>query len=453
MQTSNFYTMNILQSVESPNLDSCNSQVILDYFQNAWKLEDLLLKSLIEDETFYLNPDPLRNRFIFYLGHSAVFYINKLIRVELLREHLNSHYETLFAVGVDPENPEELSHALSRIKWPQVAEVWQYRDQAYSLLSEFIQKTPITTPIRPNHPLWALMMGLEHQRVHIETSSMLIRQLPVAKLERPTQWQYAPTNGKIPENEMIAVAGGVVKLGKPENSSTYGWDIDYGDRTITVPSFLASKYLITNADFLHFVKAGGYDNQEYWDEESWAWKTECNIQHPKFWIPDNGSYKYRAMFDEIELPLDWPVEVNHYEAMAYCRAQGQGTRLMSEAEWHLATYGNGLVADADNYNLNLKFGSPTPVGSLTTAKSPSGLYDLRGNIWELLSNNLDPFPGYQTHFLYENYSEPFLDAKHNMMLGGCWITNGTEALEHYRNWFRPYFYQHAGFRIAQDIPN
>jgi hypothetical protein len=36
-----------------------------------------------------------------------------------------------------------------------------------------------------------------------------------------------------------------------------------------------------------------------------------------------------------------------------------------------------------------------------------------------------------------------------MMGGGSWLTCGTEALPHYRNWFRPNFYQHAGFRIAQ----
>jgi len=36
------------------------------------------------------------------------------------------------------------------------------------------------------------------------------------------------------------------------------------------------------------------------------------------------------------------------------------------------------------------------------------------------------------------------------MLGGAWVTNGTEILPYYRNWFRRNFYQHAGFRIARD---
>ncbi|MEH2084149.1 MAG: 5-histidylcysteine sulfoxide synthase [Nostoc sp.] len=443
--------MNNLQSAKPPKLDSCNNQVILDYFENAWQLEDMLLKSLVGEETFSLNPDPLRNPLIFYLGHSAIFYINKLIQVGLLEKRLNPEYEILFEIGVDPEKPEELNAAIAHLEWPQVAQTWKYREQAYSVISKLIKTTPITLPIHPNHPLWALMMGIEHQRIHIETSSMLIRQLPIERVKRPQNWQYAPFNGYTSENKMIEVAGGVVKLGKALDDSTYGWDIDYGDRTVEVAPFFASKYLITNADFIYFVKAGGYENQEYWDEKSWNWKTRYNIQCPKFWLHENGSYKYRAMFDEIDLPLDWPVEVNHYEAMAYCRWQGKDTRLMSEPEYHLATYGNSLLDNVENYNLNLKFGSPSPVGMLKTAKSSSGLYDLRGNVWEWLSNNLNPLPGYQPHFLYEDNSAIFFDDKHQMMLGGCWITNGTEALKYYRNWFRPNFYQHAGFRIVQDI--
>ena len=440
--------------MQPPNLHRCDRPEILAYFQRAWQIEDSLMKSLVNPETFYTNPDPLRNLLIFYLGHSAVFYINKLVRVGLLDQRLNANFERLFEIGVDPEKPEEIANIFDNLRQAEVTAVWQYRDQVYNAISELIDNLRnIALPINPEHPLWALMMAIEHQYIHIETSSMLIRQLPVEQLQRPESWQYAPANGYTSANEMIEIKGGKVRLGKPQDSNIYGWDIEYGDRTVNVTTFQASKYLITNAEFLDFVKDGGYKNQDYWHEQSWAWKVQHDIKHPKFWIPDADSYKYRAMFDEIAMPFDFPVEVNHYEAIAYCRWKGNHTRLMSEAEWYLATYGSfelPQVADsqAENYNLNLKFASPNPVGYLPQAKSDVGLYDLRGNVWEWLSDHLTPLTGYEPHYLYENYSAPYFDTKHNMMAGGSWITSGTEAEKYYRNWFRPNFYQHAGFRIA-----
>ena len=440
-----------LKSIPSPQLNNCDRQILKNYFENSWELEEMLLKSLVEEETFYINPDPLRNCLIFYLGHSAVFYINKLIAVGLLEQRINPEYEILFEIGVDPETPADLEREIKDIPWPQVADVWKYRNQAKEAISAVIEQTPLNLTIHQNHPLWALMMGIEHSRIHFETSSMLIRQLTTDKVKRPESWQYASSQGKIPRNKMIRVPGGMAKLGKPETATTYGWDSEYGYRTVEVKPFLASKYLITNGEFLKFVGDNGYDNRDFWDDESWAWKQEYNVQHPKFWIPSDDGYQYRAMFDELDLPLDWPVEVNHHEAMAYCRWQGKDIRLMTEAEWNIATANGKEETDNNlNCNLNLKYGSPSPVGMLENAQSFSGLYDLRGNVWELLGDNFNPLPGFKPHRLYEDYSAPFFDTQHNIMLGGAWSSTGTYASPSCRNWFRRNFHQHAGFRIAQN---
>ncbi|MDY6936222.1 MAG: 5-histidylcysteine sulfoxide synthase [Cyanobacteriota bacterium] len=444
--------MNHFQSIRTPQLDTYNREALRNYFQNTWELQDLLMKSSIGQDTFYLSPDPLRNRLIFYLGHAAVFYINKLIQVGLVERRIDPEYEILFEVGVDPETPEELDAAMAQVNWPAVEEVWHYRHQLRDAILETIDRAPLERPIRQDTPLWALMMGIEHDRIHFETSSMLLRQLSLDRVQRPEGWHYAPSTGKPPENQMRRVPGGTVELGKPANSPLYGWDSEYGNRTVEVQPFFASKYLISNGEFLTFLERGGYENRECWDEESWAWKTEYQVKHPKFWRPTENGYRYRATFDELDLPLDWPVEVNHYEAMAFCR--WQGTRLMSEAEWNLAvgeeptTDGDPVAVNA--YNLNLKYGSPSPVGAIESACSRDGLYDLRGNLWELIGDRFYPLPGFKPHPLYEDQSAPFFDTKHCMMLGGSWATTGTMAAKSYRNWFRPYFYQHAGFRTARD---
>lgn len=435
-----------------PQLDNCSSTILLNYFENSWEMEETLMKSIIKEETFYLSPDTLRNKLIFYLGHSAVFYINKLIQVGLLKNRINFQYETLFEIGVDPETPAELELAIQGVNWPDVEKVWEYRDKAKEEITAIINiiNNTLNLPIHQQHPIWALLMGIEHSRIHLETSSMLLRQLPIDKLKRPQGWNYAPSNGEIPDNQMREIAGGVVKLGKSEDDLTFGWDSEYGNLEVEVKPFLASQYLITNGEFLEFVQAGGYNNSNYWNAESWQWKQLYNVEYPKFWIAQENNYRYRATFDEIDLPLDWPVEVNHYEAMAYCQWKGKNTRLMTEAEWNQALKISEDSRLSNNYNLNLQFISPTPVG-MFSENHKSGISDLRGNVWEWLSSTFYPLPGFKAHDLYADQSAPFFDNKHFMMLGGSWATNGTMALPCYRNWFRPFFYQHVGFRIAASL--
>ena len=41
------------------------------------------------------------------------------------------------------------------------------------------------------------------------------------------------------------------------------------------------------------------------------------------------------MFDVIDMPWDWPVDVNYHEAKAFCTWKGDGMRLTSEAEHHV----------------------------------------------------------------------------------------------------------------------
>jgi len=442
----------MLLSLPTPHLDRPDRDTLLAYFDNAWEIEDRLFASPIADDTFYLSPDPLRNRLIFYLGHSAVFYINKLIRVGWLDRRIESHYETLFEIGVDPATPEELEAAMAHVQWPEVDRVRAYRDDAREVVAETIRRAPLDAdrdrPLQ-ERPIWALLMGIEHQRIHFETSSMLLRQLDAARLRRPDGWEYAPTTGNAPDNPLVPVAGGRTTLGKARAADTYGWDSDYGARDVMAQPFLAGRTLVTNGEFLKFVRDRGYDNPELWEADARDWRSRSRPQHPKFWRFEGDRVYYRTVFEEIDLPQTWPVEVNHHEAMAYCRWYGDGTRLMSEAEWQVATADRD--GSARSTNLDLRFGSPSPVGLLDDrADDRGGLCDLRGNVWEWLGDDFHGLPGFAPHPLYPDYSEPFFDGRHKVMRGGSWASTGAYGARACRNWFRPNFYQHAGFRIARD---
>lgn len=78
----------------------------LDEFRRGFKDLYLLYGSLfdmITDEGHYVFADPLRHPLIFYLAHTACFYVNKLVISNILspKERINPHFESLFAIGVD----------------------------------------------------------------------------------------------------------------------------------------------------------------------------------------------------------------------------------------------------------------------------------------------------------------------------------------------------------------
>jgi hypothetical protein len=160
---------------------------LLSYFHATFDIDEALFRSLANEEAFYVRAEPLRHPLIFYLGHTAVFYINKLIAARILKERINSKYESLFAVGVDEMSWDDLNQ--SHYEWPTVKEVKQYRDKVRETVDAIIHTIPISMPVHWHSPVWALMMGMEHARIHLETSSVIIRQLPIKYLSKDALWE------------------------------------------------------------------------------------------------------------------------------------------------------------------------------------------------------------------------------------------------------------------------
>lgn len=62
------------------------------------------------------------------------------------------------------------------------------------------------------------------------------------------------------------------------------------------------------------------------------------------------------------------------------------------------------------------------------------------------------YPGSKTHYLYDDFSSPCYDGRHNIIMGGSWASAGDVASYFARYMFRRHFYQHCGFRLARCIP-
>jgi len=76
-------------------------------------------------------------------------------------------------------------------------------------------------------------------------------------------------------------------------------------------------------------------------------------------------------------------------------------------------------------------------------------YDVIGNVWQWSETPIDGYPGFKVHPVYDDFSTPTFDGKHNMIKGGCFISTGNYAIKDSRYAFRRHFFQHAGFRYIE----
>jgi len=432
------------------------------YFHQTCEIYDRLFALIRDDASYYVRHEPLRHPLIFYFAHPAVFYVNKLTAGRHIPARLDARLEAMMAVGVDEMSWDDLNTA--HYEWPSVATVRRYRAAVRELIDDFIQSMPLELPIAWNSPAWVILMGIEHERIHLETSSVIMRQMPLDELRHGAElsaeelrlWGACPTSGPAPANEWLPVAAGKIRLGKRTDDRTYGWDNEYGIEEHDLPAFRAGRRLVSNAEFLGFVAAGGYRDESLWTEEGRGWLHYTRAEQPKFWLRRGGDIWQRNLLDERPLPLDWPVEVNCLEAQAYCawlaKTTGENVLLPTEAHWHVlreTVPGDQPTWDRAPGNINLDhFASSCPVDAF-----PQGAFcDIVGNVWQWTRTPIMPFKGFEIHPVYDDFSVPTFDGRHNLIVGGSWISTGNEALASARYAFRRHFFQHAGFRTIVEEP-
>jgi len=424
---------------------------ISEYFHQTFDRYELLFETLACDEAYTRKPIALRHPLIFYFGHTATFFINKLILAGVLNQRVNADFESMFAIGVDEMSWDDLNDR--HYDWPSVDAVREYRHLVRQVVGDLISQLPIELPIAWESPWWVILMGIEHERIHLETSSVLIRQQVLSLVRPHAAWnRYAATAGS-PLNTLINIEDGALKIGKKRNDATYGWDNEYGAHEAHVPAFQASKYLVSNGEFKAFIDADGYHTDALWEAEGLAWRGYAKATHPTFWVPEGENWRLRLMTEEIEMPWDWPVEVNYHEAKAFCNWKqaetGLTTRMPTEDEWYRLYEVSGLdevpLHAAAHANLHLDhYAAPCPVNQFAHGE----LYDVVGNVWQWTETPIYPFEGFEVHPFYDDFTTPTFDGRHNLIKGGAWISCGNETLKSARYAFRRHFFQHAGFRYV-----
>jgi iron(II)-dependent oxidoreductase len=419
------------------------------------------LFSLVRADSLYERPIPQRHRIIFYVGHLEAFDWNLLHETIFGLKSFHPEFDRLFAFGIDPVGGGLPSDQPS--DWPSLDAVRDYVNKIRAALDEKLADRALEyAQTRDGFSVDTLLnVAVEHRLMHVETLAYMLHQLALDKKVRradPQNLDSAPV-----VHRMVEVPAGVATLGLRRGSENFGWDNEYEAHIVDVPAFAVDQFKVTNRQYLDFMAVGGYETRRFWSDDDWDWRTAHGISHPVFWKKVGDHWLYRSMFDEVPLPLDWPVYVSHAEASAY--AHWAGKSLPTEAEWHRAAYGapddseriypwgneepSAGFASPKRGNFDFHRWDPTPVNAFPEGRSAFGVDDMLGNGWEWTSTVFAPFLGFEPFPFYRGYSADFFDGKHFVMKGGSPRTAACMLRPSFRNWFQAHYqYVYSGFRCV-----
>ena len=397
---------------------------LLGYKMEAARARTDDLFRLLKPEALYQRPVPERHRLIFYLGHLEAFDWNQICRAALDVPAFQPEFDRLFEFGIDPplggvpgDQPDD---------WPSVAEIQEYKNRVRQTIDELLGEAPAQI----------VNIALEHRLMHAETFAFLLHNLDY-RYKTPVKTEFH-SGAPPPRQEMIEIPQGAATLG--QEAGEFGWDNEFDQHAVSVPSFSIGRHKITNGEYLEFVRAGA--------------------PAPHFWISRNGCWLYRGMFEETPLPLDHPVYVTHDEAVTY--AKWSGKSLPTEPQFHRAAYGTangeerpypwGDAAPAGHHgNFEFHEWDPVSVTAHPAGDSAFGVAQLAGNGWEWTATLFGPFKGFRPFPTYPGYSQSFFHANHYVLKGASPRTAACFLRRSFRNWFRSnYPYAYATFRLVEN---
>lgn len=224
--------------------------------------------------------------------------------------------------------------------------------------------------------------------------------LAIGLIGLPSASRAADRNADRADNR-VTLPGGTYLMGDAAG------DANEKPRTASVTPFTMGRHEVTNGQFSIFVKATGHVTDPERSATGYVWTDK--------WRPVPGATWQHPHGPESTIdgkPNHPVVQVSQRDAAAYC--EWRGSRLPTEAEWEFAARGTdgrryawgneapaqtvAVIKRRANYGTDGccapdetdGYRTTAPVGSFPAGRSPFGLEDMAGNVWEWTTTQ---FPG------------------------------------------------------------
>lgn len=415
-------------------------QRMINAYQEVRKRTEVLCAPLVvEDYVIQSHEDVSPPKW--HLAHTTWFFETFILMLDnsykpfhpLFQHLFNSYYHSF-----GNPYPRIQRGVISR---PTVNQVYQYRKHVDNHLIEHMQKVSVE---RMNTMLSLLTLGLHHEQQHQE---LLLMDIKYNFSLNPSFPIYQENNSKNLDQtgsmEFAAQDGGIVEIGHA--NTEFCFDNELPRHNIILQPYKIANRLVTNAEYLEFIHAGGYEKPEWWLSDGWDCVQKNQWYAPLYWQRNGTEWSVFTLSGMHALNPTEPVShISYYEADAYARWQNK--RLPSEAEWEHYVTSKKITANDGNF-MDKNIFHP-----IAADKHQNNNQQFFGDLWEWTASAYLPYPGYKTLAgALGEYNGKFMNNQWVLRGGSC-VTPQTHIRASYRNFFQPdKRWQFSGIRLADTL--
>jgi len=418
------------------NLQTSSLEEIIKKFQDIRKTSENLCSPLkIEDYVVQAAIDVSPPKW--NLGHTTWFFETFILQ-KYLPDYKVYHPRYSFLFNSYYDNVGERVQRINRglVTRPTVEEVYEYRAYVDEKMLLFFEKYPqVAEEITE-----VIELGLNHEQQHQE---LFLTDLKFNLYQNPLFPAYIEK--EIPQNtasilmQFLNVPAGFYTIGY--KGKDFHFDNEKGVHQVYLHDFKIANRLVSNAEYMEFMNAGGYQDFNFWYSEAWAWIQENKVDAPLYWEKVDGKWQHFTLHGLQ--PIDPHAPVTHmslFEADAYARWKGK--RLATEFEWEVAAQKFEPEVQGSSHFMDNEFYHPIQ-------NIPN---QFLGNTWEWTNSAYLPYPFFKkAEGAIGEYNGKFMI--NQMVLRGGSCTTPRNHIRHtYRNFFHPHLrWQFTGIRLAEYV--
>ena len=398
--------------------------------------------SPLEIEDYVVQSMPDASPAKWHLAHTSWFFEQFLLRPMLPGyQSFQAGFEYLFNSYYQTVGPMHLRPERGLLTRPTVKEVLAYRQHVDEhMLKLFDSRSDDDDQLEP-----LAALGMNHEQQHQELMFTDIKHLlsknPLlpAYTRKPQSAAEVRASGPL---QFLTFEGGVREIGA--TGKHFCFDNETPRHRTLVEPYALSDRLVTNGEYLEFIRDGGYRRAELWLSDGWSTVNQEGWARPLYWTPAlDAEFTLRGL-----QPLETAAPVCHlsyYEADAFAR--WANARLPTEAEWELAA--ESLPPRGNLWSGNFSKGEP--LKTLPAGDQP-GLKQMFGDVWEWTASAYAAYPGYRpVKGALGEYNGKFMCSQ-LVLRGGSCVTPADHVRATYRNFFYPQArWQFMGLRLARDL--